>query len=149
MLRGQDSNLRPPAYEAGELPTATTPRYYRLHYRLVCKPIKGLFYPFLLWNLLPHSPFGTCREVIQISFMLVCLTLKRNVSISVPFLKETHNPFQQIYYVEQDISKLFHLGDMDSFVIEHNIVDVTLCTSDKQIPKRLIARNPLNGTMLL
>lgn len=49
MLRGQDSNLRPPAYEAGELPTATTPRYYRLHYRLVYKPIKGLFYPFLLW----------------------------------------------------------------------------------------------------
>lgn len=81
--------------------------------------------------------------------MLVCLTLKRNISISVPFLKETHNPLQQIYYVEQDISKLFHLGGMDSFVIEHNIVGVTLCTSDKQIPKRLIARNPLNGMMLL
>lgn len=64
--------------------------------------------------------------------MLVCLTLKRNVTISVPFLKETHNPLQQIYYVEQDISKLFHLGGMDSFAIEHNIVDVTLCASDKQ-----------------
>ena len=64
--------------------------------------------------------------------MLVCLTLKRNVSISAPFLKETHNPLQQIYYVEQDISKLFHLSGMDSFVVEHYIVDVTLCTSDKQ-----------------
>ena len=27
-LRGQDSNLRPSAYGADELPTATTPQYY-------------------------------------------------------------------------------------------------------------------------
>jgi len=47
-------------------------------------------------------------------------------------LKQSTNPLHQINDVEEDVVQFFHLSGMDSFVIEHYIVNVTIRASDKQ-----------------
>ena len=69
--------------------------------------------------------------------MDICFTLKRNVTISVPFLSEAEEPFQYIDNVEEHIPKLFHLGGVDFLVVENFGRHITPSASHKQYSEEI------------
>lgn len=64
---------------------------------------------------------------------------KRYIAISIAGKKEAYKPFQYIYDVEEDITKLFHLGCVDSFVIQQPLRNLDIF-ADKQNSEEIDGR---------
>ena len=66
----------------------------------------------------PLCESGTATEISKVSFMTVCLTLKREFTVGIPGAQETKEPLDEVNDIKQYIAQFPHLGGMYALMVE-------------------------------